>query len=288
MIALMKFSALGDIAMKLPFMRSVARPVCIVTSPIGQAFLKDEFSDFLVLKDKSIRSHLQLIREIRRRRFSDFIDLQGNDRARFISACSGARQIHNGYDMNSPYRPYSLLVREIEKKAAGMVQFLERPREYIVFNTGSSAKWAAKRPPAEKWMEFAAIVNQQFGLPIKLTGSADELDYVNQIAATLPGDIEVVAGKTSLTELKSLLAHAFLVVSTDSAAMHIAAVQGTPTVGIFGSTTWKGKLPYDWSIGLYDRSRYPDGNMPTCIAEIGNYYDHIDLTEGLTALKEYL
>lgn len=288
MIALMKFSALGDIAMKLPFMRTVEKPVCIITSPVGHAFLKDEFSDFIVLKDKSIGSHIKLIREIRRCRFSDLIDLQGNDRARFISACSGARQVHNGYDVNSPYRPYSGMASEIDTKAAEELGFIAKPRNFIVFNTGSSAKWAAKRPPAEKWREFADLVNARFGLPIKLTGSADEIDYVNTIAEALPGDIEVVAGKTNLVELKTLLADAFLVISTDSAALHIAAVQGTPTIGIFGSTTWKGKLPYAWAKGLYDKTYYPDGNMPTCVEKIDNYYDHIDLQEGLTAIKDFL
>jgi len=284
----MKFSALGDIAMKLPFMRTVEKPVCIITSPLGKAFLQDEFSDFIVLKDKSVGSHIRLIREIRKRRFSDLIDLQGNDRARFISSWSGAGHIHNGYDVNSPYRPYSDMVRSIEAQINLRPVQGNKDRNYIVFNTGSSAKWSAKRPPVTKWVEFAEIVNARFALPIKMTGSADEVKYVNSIASRLPGDIEVVAGETSLTGLKNLLADAFLVVSTDSAALHIAAVQGTPTIGIFGSTTWKGKLPYDWGKGLYDRTYYPDGNMPTCVGQIDNYYDHIDLREGLDALKDYL
>lgn len=288
MTALMKFSALGDIAMKLPFIRTVEQPACIITSPLGKAFLQDEFSDFIVLKDKSIGSHIRLIREIRKRRFSDFIDLQGNDRCRFISKCSAAKTIHNGYDVKSPYRPYSDLVRSIEARIDIRPQAGNKERTYIVFNTGSSAKWAAKRPPAEKWIEFAEIVNARFGLPIKMTGSAEEREYVDSIARQLPGTIEVVAGETSLSELKQLLSQAFLTVSTDSAALHISAVQGTPTIGIFGSTTWEGKLSHSWTAALYDQQYYPDGKMPVCTGEPGHYYDHIDLNDGLDALKEFL
>lgn len=288
MTALMKFSALGDIAMKLPFMRTVEKPVCIITSPLGQAFLQDEFTDFIVLKDKSLGSHIRLIHEIRKRRFADFIDLQGNDRCRFIASCSGAKAVHNGYDVNSPYRPYSDLVRSIEGRADPQPAHGNKERNYIVFNTGSSARWAAKRPPAEKWIEFAEIVNARFGRPIKMTGSAEEREYVDAIARQLPGDIDVVAGETSLSELKQLLSQAFLTVSTDSAALHISAVQGTPTIGIFGSTTWEGKLSHPWTAALYDRQYYPDGSMPVCTGESGPYYDHIDLNEGLDALKEFL
>ena len=285
-LAVMKFSALGDIAIQLPFLRAISQPLCIITSPIGKAFLEDEFSDFIVLRNKSAGSLIRIIHEIRKRRFSDLIDLQGNDRSRLITFISGSK-VHNGYD---PYRkpPYSELAREIWAKVKAEEVFAGKPRSYVVFNPGSSAKWSAKRPPVWKWVEFAKIINTRYSLPIKLTGSAEELDYVNTIADALPGEVEVMAGKTSLPELKRLLADAFLTVSTDSAALHISAVQGTPTIGLFGSTTWQDKLRHPWTIALYDKIYYPTGEMPVCTAEVDNYYDHIDIEEGLTSLEQYL
>jgi len=288
MLALMKFSALGDLAMMLPILRAVEQPACIVTSPIGKALLEDEFSDFIVLRDKSIGGTVGLIRQLRKRRFSDFIDLQGNDRCRFISVFAGARTVHNGYDADSPYRPYSELVKSLAAKAAANQSFKKRERSFIVFNTGSSAKWVAKRPPPGKWVEFAEIVNARFNLPIRLTGSAEERRYVEGIAGLLPGRIDVVAGQTSLVALKRLLGKAYLTVSTDSAAMHLSAVQGTPTIGVFGSTTWKGKLSHPWTAALYDRHFYPDGGMPSCTGKVDNFYDQIDLNEGIDALKDFL
>lgn len=283
----MKFSALGDIAATLPFIRAMDTPPCIVTSPIGRAFFEDEFSDFIILKNKSILSHLQLIRKIRERRFLDLIDLQGNDRSRFVGTCSGST-VHNGYDSTRP-PPVSSLVKSIRKNVVEAMAFEKKPRNYIVLNTGSSAKWAAKRPPTWKWKEFTEVLNERFNLPLKLTGSADEIDYVTSIAKELSGDVEVLAGKTKLTELKTLLRNAFLTVSTDSAALHISAVEKTPSIGIFGSTTWKCIEYSPWSVGLYDHTFYPDGIPPSsCQSKVRNYYDHIDLTEGLDALKDYL
>ena len=290
-IAVMKFSALGDIAACLQFMRSLDPKTYIITSPLGRSFLEDEFSNFLVLDDKSIKSHIKLIHEIRKHNFHNIIDLQGNDRCRMLSKlCSIASHTitHNGYDPESKYQPYSSLVQEISTKANATRIYQPKPREFIILNTGSSAKWSAKRPPTWKWKEFATILNQRFGLPFKLTGSLDELDYVMSIAAELPFEAEVVAGKTSLVELKVLCRNAFLTVSTDSAAMHISAVEGTPTIGIFGSTTQKSIPGCPWATAVCDNSYYPNGNLPKCTSDIGNYYDNIILEDGLKKLEPFL
>ena len=290
-IAVMKFSALGDIAAYLPFMRSLDPNTYIITSPLGRSFLEDEFSNFLVLEEKLIKSHIKLIFEIRKHNFHDIIDLQGNDRCRLLSKlCRIASHTitHNGYDSNSRYQPFSSLVQEISNKANATRYYQPKPKEFIILNTGSSAKWSAKRPPAWKWKEFATILNQRFSLPFKLTGSKDEIDYVMSIAAELPFETEVVAGKTSLIELKVLCRNAFLTVSTDSAAMHISAAEGTPTIGIFGSTTQKSIPASPWATALWDNSYYPNGNLPKCTSDIGNYYDNITLEDGLKKLEPFL
>lgn len=288
-IAVMKFSALGDIARALPLMRAFEEPPCIITSPVGKALLEDEFDDFLILKKKNLSSHLRLAHEIRRRQFSDLIDIQGNERARFFSFYSGST-IHHAYHPRTRFeRPYSDFVKEIETRIMANISFNKKPRSYIVFNPGSSPRWSSKRLPDSKWCEFADIVNARYGLPIKLTGSEEEVDYVTSVANKLPGEIEVVAGKTSLVELKALLTHAFLTVSTDSAALHISTIQGTPSIGIFGATPWFIPPDRPWMTCLYDHTYYPDGVRPSSAQpEIRNYYDHIDLNEGLDALKEYI
>lgn len=289
--AVMKFSALGDIARTLPFLRELGSETCIITSPMGKAFLEDEFSDFIVLPSKSTISHLRLIQTIRKRKFDHIIDLQGSDRCRFLTKIVETRsstQIHNGYDAKSKYRAFSELAAHTWTAAKKKLTFVPKPHDYIVLNAGSSAKWAAKRPPAYKWKAFAHTLTETYGLPFKLTGSAEELDYVNSIAKELPGEVEVLAGQTSLAGLKPVLKNAFLVVSTDSAAMHIAAAERTPVIGLFGSTSTTYLPNYPWCHALHDPIFYPDGNLPQCTGEIGPYYDHIDIEAGIHALADYL
>jgi ADP-heptose:LPS heptosyltransferase len=290
-IAVMKFSALGDIAAILPFLRQMSPPPCIVTSPLGKAFLEDEFTSFIVMPDKTVKSHLRLIRDVRSRGFQDIIDLQGNDRSRFLSKAfvlANKAQSHNGFNKNYKYQPFSPMAQKISQDAQAAQVFQPKPRDYIVLNAGSSAKWSAKRPPPWKWQEFATILDKRFNLPFKLTGSEEEIEYISNIAEQLSFDAEIVAGKTTLSELKSLLRNAFLTVSTDSAAMHISAVEGTPTIGIYGSTTQKSIPNVPWAAALWDHKYYPDGKLPKCTAEHSNYYDNIKIEQGLEELEIFL
>ncbi|MEP4079889.1 glycosyltransferase family 9 protein [Haloferula sp.] len=286
-IAVIKLSALGDIASTLPYIRAMDPAPCIITSPIGKAFLKDEFSDFIVLDKKSFASQLKVIREVRKRRFTDILDFQGNKRCRMIGRLSGSR-VHDVANVFVNNVPGSELTESVIAKGTEAIQCGKRERTHIIFNTGSSPKWTSKRPPAEKWQEFATILNERYQLPIKLVGSEEERPYVQEIADGLPGDVEVLAGKTPFPELKKVIRDAFLTVSTDSAALHISKAEGTPTIGIFGSHAIGGKMRFPWTVGIYDRVLYPDGKLPIAEQTPGNYYDHVDLNEGLEALADYL
>ncbi len=285
----MRFSALGDVALALPLLRAMkVRPV-IITSPMGRALLADEFNEFETLPSKGLRDMLRLIVQLRRRRLDLLVDLHDTDRSRVIRTLAGARTNHIDRTRPAFVRARDLL------EAAGLLgtldtQFLPKPRNYIVLNTGSSPRWHSKRLPDAKWREIAQVLRARFGLPFILTGSPDETEYVARIAAVIGPPAENRAGRTSLTDLKRLLAEAFLVVTTDSAALHIATAMKTPTIGIFGATNWIRAAPFGpWCTTIFDRTVYPTAepppiNRPECL----NYYDHVDIHEGLGHLAAFL
>ena len=291
-VGIMRFSALGDLASPLPLLRAMKTRPVIVTSPLGQALLADEFDDFVLLPTKRLRDVLRLIVQLRRRRLDLLVDFHNNDRSRFIRAFAGTRVIYlernRDQHVSSFERSRQLLA------SAGLLgeidlQFQPKPRNYIVLNTGSSPRWRSKRLPEAKWREIAAVLRARFNLPFVLTGSQDEMAYVAQIASAI-GPAENRAGQTSLPELKRLLANAFLVVTTDSAALHIAATMKTPVVGIFGATNWVRSAPYGpWSTVVFDHAFYPDGTPPLRNRqECLNYYDQVDIREGLDRLAPLL
>ncbi|MGE4490585.1 MAG: glycosyltransferase family 9 protein [Kiritimatiellales bacterium] len=291
--AVIRFSALGDIAYTIPFLRALKTRPIFITTAMGRELLKDELDEFLILKSKRLPDVWSLVRQIRKQRFDVLIDLQNNDRSWAMDSLSGARQKFTNKGMPRGVPTFDNMMRILTP--SGLLgeldtRFEPKPRNYIVLNTGSSAKWASKRLPDHKWQEFAMILIDRYNLPFVLTGSPDETDYVSALAKNLPGEIRNMAGKTSLQELKHLLGGAFLTVSTDSAAMHISAAMKTPTIGLFGATNWVRSAPLGpWATILYDRTVYPDGQPPVPnIKAPGLYYNQIDFCDGLDQISYFL
>ena len=291
-LAVLRFSALGDLAASLPVLRALNTKPVIITTPLGRELLKDEFSEFILLQDKKPITMMKMAMKIRQAGFSDIIDLQSNDRSKILTFLSGAA-VHGSTGIEMRQSATNIFA-DIAKKS-GCLDSLDRSytvrsSDYIVLNCGSSAKWLSKRLPDEKWIEISRVLNQRFGTRIVLSGDRSERDYLEELAPKLAGAVEVVAGETSIPELKTLLQNALLTVSTDSAAMHMSAVQKTPTIGVFGPTNWIRSAPWgDWSTVVYDEGFYPDGEPPQqSNPRVDRYFDGISIVNALDRLAPYL
>jgi ADP-heptose:LPS heptosyltransferase len=292
-VGVLRFSALGDLALALPFVRALTVTPVVLTMPAGRALYQDEFETFVVLKDKTVPSLFRFVREARRERLDALLDLQSNDRSRLLTRFAGVGRVYE-----RRFKARTLPATEAWQRIlapSGLLgpldlTFTPKPRDYIVLNAGSSPNWLSKRLPEAKWREISAVLHERFGLPFVLTGSADEREYVAGIAGRLAGRCENLAGQTSVQELKHLLAGALLTISTDSAAMQISAAMKTPTIGLFGATNWIRSAPFGpWSRTVYDKTVYPDGAPPAVnTRECLPFYDRIDIRPALDELAEYL
>ncbi len=292
-VGVLRFSALGDLALAMPFIRALTvKPVVLTMAP-GQALYQDEFETFVILNDKRLRSLGRFVREARHQRLDLLIDLQSNDRSRLLTRLSGARRIAERR-FTSSGRSAQETWRAILEPTGLLgpldLTFTPKPRDYIVLNVGSSPNWISKRLPDVKWREISAVLHERFGLPFVLTGSPDECAYVSHLTGQLAGHCENRAGQTSIQQLKHLLAGALLTVSTDSAAMQIAAAMKTPTIGLFGATNWVRSAPFGpWSRTVYDTVCYPDGEPPAeNMRQCRRFYDNLDIRPALDELAPYL
>jgi len=291
-VAVLRFSALGDLASLRPYLLALSERPVLITTPMGVALYEDDVDRFLVLKSKTWQNHLSLIREVRRERFDLLIDMQQNDRSRLVRTLSGARKViaRRPEDLSSLGVIWQQMLAPSGLLRAPDMSFAAKPRNYVVLNMGSSQKWLSKRLPDAKWVEIASFLHGRFGLPFLLTGDASERAYVERLATLLPGRTENKAGQTDLNELKRLLQGAFLTVSTDSAAMHLSASMKTPTIGIFGATNWQKSGPVGpWTRAVYDHTYYPGGVPPSLSqTERRAYYEHVDVSEAVESLMPYL
>ncbi len=95
-------------------------------------------------------------------------------------------------------------------------------------------KYAYKMWRQEGWVELARKLQDQYGLDVVLTGGpdADEQAYCASIAQACGANN--LAGRLSLAATAELIARSQLFVGPDTAATHMAAATGVPTVALFG------------------------------------------------------
>ena len=111
------------------------------------------------------------------------------------------------------------------------------------FTLNPFARWSYKEWDPHKWVEIINWLWQEFSQPIILIGSAEERPKAE--ALIRQGKARTAfnfTGLTTLPELAGLLSLSRLHIGVDSAAPHIAAATGTPTVTIYGPTSWQ-----DWA-----------------------------------------
>ncbi len=105
---------------------------------------------------------------------------------------------------------------------------------FAVINPGGS--WASKRWENERFGSVASHLFNEHGLRTVVTWAGiEELEMAEQIVALNPVG-SVLAGRTNLPELQSLLAQASFFVGCDTGPMHLATAVGTPCVGLYGTT----------------------------------------------------
>ncbi|MFY9570513.1 MAG: lipopolysaccharide heptosyltransferase II [Blastocatellia bacterium] len=94
----------------------------------------------------------------------------------------------------------------------------------------------AKRWPAERFASTGDRLSSLSGFQIIVVGSAGDLEAATEVARHMRTPAAVLAGRTTIAELKAVLACASLVLSNDTGTAHVSAALGVPTVVVFGPT----------------------------------------------------
>lgn len=92
--------------------------------------------------------------------------------------------------------------------------------------------WATKRWPY--YAELARLASG--GRAIVVVGASVDGDLARAIASSAPGRVLDATGRLSLLASAELIRRAAVLVTNDSAPMHLASAMGTPTLAIFGPT----------------------------------------------------
>ncbi|MCX5828391.1 MAG: glycosyltransferase family 9 protein [Deltaproteobacteria bacterium] len=118
----------------------------------------------------------------------------------------------------------------------------DTPTGFVTLNPFS--RWSYKEWPLDNWVAIGAWLWTEYRLPAVIVGSAMERARAEALVKSVSGVVKIhnLAGETNLTELAALLSLSRLHVGVDSAAPHIAAAVGTPTITLYGPSDWR-----DWA-----------------------------------------
>ena len=109
---------------------------------------------------------------------------------------------------------------------------IDRQHPLIAIHPGSPI--ALKRWMPERYAELADWLIAQKRAQILYVGVKDEIPIITEIQALMRGESINIAGKTTLTQLASILPTCNVFIGNDSGPMHLAAAVGTQTIGLYG------------------------------------------------------
>lgn len=294
-IAIVRFSALGDVVMVSAAVRALqqslpAATITWITSPLTYALLKGmEGTQFEVMeKPRSLADYRAFYRLFRHRQFDVVLAMQANLRINLLYPALHA-PIKIGFDRTRAREGQWLFCnRRIPFSDTHLVDsFLS----FIETLTGQSASatwrlpvdksdldwarnqvqalpkpWIAIHPHASKpernWLpeRYAEVVKEsvnrwQCGIVLTGGNSPAEKALCEQLAQLVPDHILNLCGKTSPKQLAALLSLADVLIAPDTGSVHIARAMETPVIGLYAVASPKLTGPYQQMEYCVDR--YP-------------------------------
>jgi heptosyltransferase-2 len=146
-----------------------------------------------------------------------------------------------GMKVNGCRRPELYPGPDDEAAAAAIAREFRPELESVVIAPGSV--WATKRWTPEGFAAVAAEFSVTHN--VVLAGGREDEELCRGIARMSKAPVIVAAGRLSFTASAALIRSAALLISNDSAPVHLASAVGTPVVEIYGATVPEfGFTPY--------------------------------------------
>jgi len=246
-ILVVTLSNLGDVVLTLPVFQSLteAFPKAEIHTVVGakaaEIFEGDDRIKKVIRYDKRVSffEKIRFIARIRKGRYDLIVDLRR----------SGIGLLGGGRFRNSYFRFYKKTIHRTQRhwrSLEGLVEipfpqesFLKgggpsSPEKYVVAAVGSKSD--IKKWPAEHYSKLLDRLMADHACRVILIGDAGDAADAERVKAGMKHQPEDLCGKTNFRELVGILSKATLLITNDSAPLHIADALRTPVLAIFGPT----------------------------------------------------
>jgi len=295
-IAIVRFSALGDVVLAVPAALSLRRSfpnatITWITSPLAYSILKDlpgiQFE--VHNKPRSLADYRAFYRAYRQRKFDVVLAMQANLRINLLYPALNA-PIKIGFDRTRaregqwlfcnqriPFANSHLadsflafaaqvgadisqtewkLALDATEHAWADQQVQDLPRPLIAIHPFASKQ--ERNWLFERYAEViqAAVTKWHAGIVLTGGNSVAELDYCARLAAIAPAHTRNLCGLSSPKQLAALLAKADVLIAPDTGPVHIARAMNTPVIGLYAVASPSLSGPYQAQ--QYIVNRYPE------------------------------
>ena len=100
----------------------------------------------------------------------------------------------------------------------------------------AGARSHTKRWYADRFAQVADRLIAEQGVEVVLTGEPDEAPIVHEVLGAMQQRAHSAASLTTLRQVAALMERAALVITNDSASLHVASSVGAPVIALFGPT----------------------------------------------------
>lgn len=114
--------------------------------------------------------------------------------------------------------------------------------KFILVSPG--ARSHIKRWPADKFAELSNRLIQDFKVKVLIVGDEGDAPVCEAVRAQIPSGGLNICARTSLKSLAGLMKKAGLIISNDSAVMHLASYLDRPVLAVFGPTDYRKYGPW--------------------------------------------
>ena len=164
----------------------------------------------------------------------------------------------------------------------------DKNKKYIVAHAGVSE--LKREYPASYWSEALSIFKEQADIQIILTGNKNEYALAQSIQQQVGDKVFCAAGLLNIREFIAVIAHASLIITVNTATVHIAAALSKPVIVLYALTNpqhtpWLTDnivLPYSVPQQLKSKNEVIQFVDQTCFKE------HIDLPSPIALAENAL
>ncbi|MGD0336649.1 MAG: lipopolysaccharide heptosyltransferase II [Candidatus Omnitrophota bacterium] len=158
------------------------------------------------------------------------------------------------------------LRKESEEKVNDLFKQMQIKDTDTLLAIHPGASCPSKIWPCERFAEVADKLVEKYGFKVLVVAGPKDIRLAESVIKNMHHPSINLAGKSSVSQLASILKRCRLFISNDSGPVHIATAVGTPVIAIFGRSQ-AGLSPKRWGpLGIKDKILHKQVGCIECLA----------------------